>query len=78
MVSQLRPGTITYSKSYNKASLPHFSDFRERKLGKNRLRTVKERMNEPMLEYLSRFTEKSNKVDKFEDSEAILAILDGL
>ena len=60
---KLRPGTIRS---------------RERKLGISHLRIVKQRRSESLREYLWPFTEESKKVDKFEDGDAISAILRGL
>ena len=75
---KLRPGAIQSFEELQKSFLARFSGSRERKLGKNHLRTIKQRKNESLREYLSRFTEESNKVDRFEDGDAISVILDGL
>ena len=75
---KLRPGTIRSFEELQQNFLARFSGSRERKLGKSHLRTVRQRRSESLREYLSRFTEESNRVDKFEDGDAISAILDGL
>jgi len=75
---KLRPGTIRSFEELQQNFLARFGGSRERKLGKSHLRTVRQRRSESLREYLSRFTEESNRVDKFEDGDAISAILDGL
>ena len=74
----LRPGSIHSFKDLKDMFLARFATSMVQKKTKMYLWSIRQESGESLRRYLARFTEESNKVDRFDDSDAIAAIIEGL
>lgn len=73
----IRAGSINSFHSLRDAFLAHFATLMTQKKSKMYLWSVRQSIGESLRRYLACFTEKSNKVDKYDDNNAITAIIEG-
>ena len=74
----LRPGSIRSFKDLKDMFLARFATSMVQKKTKMYLWSIRQEDGESLRRYLARFTEESNKVDRFDDKDAITAITEGL
>ena len=74
----LRPGSVQSFKDLKDMFLARFATSMVQKKTKMYSWLIRQENNESLRQYLTRFTAESNKVDRFDDSDAITAIIEGL
>jgi len=75
---RLKRGSIQSFEDLQEKFLTRFAASRVRRREKSYLLTIKQGHHETLQRYLNRFIEESNKVDEYDDSDAIFAFIDGL
>ena len=73
----LRPGSIPSFRALREAFLARFATLVVQKKSKTYLLSIRQEGDETLRQYLTRFTEESNKVEGFDDKNAITAITEG-
>jgi hypothetical protein len=74
----LRPGSVQSFKDLKDMLLARFATSMVHKKIKMYLSLIRQENNESLRQYLTRFTAESNKVDRFDNSDAITSIIEGL
>ena len=75
---RLGRGSVQSFGDLQERFLTCFSASRVRRKEKSYLLTIKQGSSETLQHYLNRFIEESNKVDDYEDGDAVYAFIDGL